>query len=382
VSHGFAARMVFQTGLLKLLTSKGKRVVAIVPDSSDENLIRFAKQQNVELIEYAEPKSIWSENFKVRRKYILENIEENPALLEKHIRAVRFNSSRHPWRRIRPYLHWALYKFCRQFPGIRKWYLGYESRFLESQEVGRILSTIKPKLVVSTYPVTLSEARFLHTAKNKGIKTVSHLLSWDNISSKGHFPALADKYISWGPIMTGELKAYYGIDERDILETGVPHFDAHLNVKEKGESSEWIERIGLIPTKPYLFFGMSAPRFTPKEIDIVERLAQAVESDFFGDQMQLVIRPHPQNVTGNLADLSWLKRLQDLRSERVVIDTPKVLETGINWSMNAEDMIAMSNLMSGSSVVLNSGSTISIDALMLGRPVILTSFDGDDKLPY
>ena len=382
MSHGFAARMVFQTGLLKLLTSKGKRVVVIVPNSSDENLIRFAKQQDVELIEYAEPKSIWSENFKVRRKYILENIEENPALLEKHIRAVKFNSSRHPWRRMRPYIHWALYKFCQQFPGIRKWYLNYESRFLESQEVGRILSAINPKLVVSTYPVTLSEARFLHMARKKGMQTIIHLLSWDNISSKGYFPALADKYISWGPIMTSELKEYYRIDERDIVETGVPHFDTHLNVKEEGESTKWIERIGLAPNVPYLFFGMSAPRFTHKEIEIVERLAEAVESDFLGDQMQLIIRPHPQNVTGNLADRSWLKRLQNLRSDRVVIDAPKILEKGINWSMDEEDMIALSNLMSGSTVVLNSGSTISIDALMLGRPVILTSFDGDKILPY
>jgi len=38
VSHGFAARMVLQTGLLKRLRAEGKSVALVTPDANDENL--------------------------------------------------------------------------------------------------------------------------------------------------------------------------------------------------------------------------------------------------------------------------------------------------------------------------------------------------------
>lgn len=50
--------------------------------------------------------------------------------------------------------------------------------------------------------------------------------------------------------------------------------------------------------------------------------------------------------------------------------------------MKKTDMDHLSNLLVGCSICLNSGSTVSIDALMMDKPVILTSFDGDKKLYY
>ena len=50
--------------------------------------------------------------------------------------------------------------------------------------------------------------------------------------------------------------------------------------------------------------------------------------------------------------------------------------------MAKKDMFRLSHLLAGSSVCLNSGSTLSIDAILCGTPVILTSFDGDATLDY
>ncbi|MFK7809346.1 MAG: CDP-glycerol glycerophosphotransferase family protein, partial [Saprospiraceae bacterium] len=153
-------------------------------------------------------------------------------------------------------------------------------------------------------------------------------------------------------------------------------------VKKSTAYKTVLKDLKLNTEKPYLFVAMSAPRFAPHEIDIVEWLAKAVENDVFGKEMQLVLRPHPQNVQGSLGDKSWLKRLEPLNSERVAVDYPSLVKSKVRWSMQKSDMLRLSNLLVGCSVCLNSGSTVSIDALMLDKPVILTSFDGDKQLYY
>lgn len=125
---------------------------------------------------------------------------------------------------------------------------------------------------------------------------------------------------------------------------------------------------------------MSAPRYCPREIDIVERLgAQAAAGNF-----QLLVRPHPQNMVGDMADASWLPRLRALEQlDNVGLFPPKMnTDSRLLYSMAREDLSEFSQLLAGAAVVLNSGSTVSIDAMMCGRPVILTSFDAEEDLPY
>jgi hypothetical protein len=99
--------------------------------------------------------------------------------------------------------------------------------------------------------------------------------------------------------------------------------------------------------------------------------------------MQLIIRPHPQNVVGNLSDKNWLPRLRALnKTGRVAVDFPTLIESKINWSMDVKDMERMAQLITGACVTLNSGSTMSIDALLQEKPVIITAFDADFKLDY
>ena len=45
-------------------------------------------------------------------------------------------------------------------------------------------------------------------------------------------------------------------------------------------------------------------------------------------------------------------------------------------------MNRLSNLLAGCTLSMNSGSTLSIDALMCGVPVVLTSFDAEESLDY
>lgn len=382
VSHGFAARMVMQTNLLGLLVKEGKKVALIAPDKNDENLKRYCDENGVALYEFNPQSDFWSAEYQNGRKYFLEDIKKNPALWEKHVYATRFNKARNPWSHLRPRLFFFLYWLRKWFPGLKNWYKKREEKQLESEEAQQLIKQINPAMLVSTYPVSFLEGMLLKAAKEQGLKTTIHLLSWDNISCKGHFPQLADEYIAWGPIMKEELMEYYAIPEDKIHVCGVPHFDLHLESQQNLNPEPHLTKLGLQADKPYLFFGMSSPRFAPKEIDIVEWLAAEVRKDTFGKDMQLIVRPHPQNVQGGMADQSWLPRLEALHEGRVGVDFPDLVKSKMAWSMQEKDMHRLSQLLAACTVSLNSGSTLSIDALMCGVPVILTSFDAQEKLEY
>jgi len=87
---------------------------------------------------------------------------------------------------------------------------------------------------------------------------------------------------------------------------------------------------------------------------------------------------------GDMADESWLPRLRALEQlDNVGLFPPKMnTDSRLLYSIARDDLSEFSQLLAGAAVVLNSGSTVSIDAMMCGRPVILTSFDAEEQLSY
>jgi len=382
ISHGFAARMLLQTGLILQLADRGKKIAIITPDATDANFQNLSQHSNIQVYDAKISQTIWDDDYGVKRIYYLEDIKSNPVFWEKHLYSILYTDSKHPWKRIRPFIYYPIHRLIPHFPSIRRRFKAKEKKYLVSKRATELLQEINPRLVVSTYPINFLEAKFLYAAKQAGISTLIHLLSWDNITSKGIFPVIPDRFIVWGKVMYNELKEYYGTDDDRIHVCGVPHFDHHIKIKQSPNYKNLVTKLGLNPALPYLFVAMSSPRFAPHEIDIVEWLAKAINENKFGRELQLIIRPHPQNVQGSLADKKWIKRLDDLMDKRVAVDYPQLVKSKVRWSMHKRDMDHLSNLLAGCRICLNSGSTVSIDALMMDKPVILTSFDGDKNLYY
>lgn len=383
VSHGFASRMITQTDLLGRLQRAGQTVAIICPDRNDPVLSKYCAERDIRLVQFEPRTSFFTEDYLFKRRYYLEDIEDNPALWEKHLSATRFHPARNPLRRPRPYWYYLMYRLNRRLPAIRKRFQAKEGRYLQSRDAQQLLHDLQPGKLVSTYPVTLGEAILLHYGnKDPAIETWIHLLSWDNITCKGRFVETAERYIAWGKVMRDEFMAYYDVPDERIHLCGVPHFDVHCDPAVRRRVPEVVGALGIDAQRPYLLFAMSSPRFAPNEIDVVEWLAQRVAQGDYGN-VQLVVRPHPQNVSGNMADASWLPRLNKLAAlSNVAVAFPKLVSSRLPWSMDEQDMFELAAMLSGASAVLNSGSTVSIDALMHGKPVLITSFDGNARRDY
>ena len=382
ISHGFAARMILHSDVIPSLRAMGLSVAIITPNARETPVRIFADEYDVHLEQMPPLPEERLRFYGQARYYLYENVQLNPSLWAKHLRAVAEGGADHPWRWLRPNLLLWLNRLAVRSSGVRSAFQRVERMLLANQRAADLLRELRPGLLVSTYPVAPDEACLLLEAQRAGVPTVGQLLSWDNISAKGRFTVVPDYFAAWGPIMRAELQSYYEVSPERIIETGVAHFDRHVTSVSRRGIGQAVSALGLRPDRPYLFFGMMSPYFTPYEIDIVEWVARAVETGRFGPKMQLVIRPHPQNVQGYMADTAWLPRLDALASDRVAIDYPILESSSLMWNMNEADLPKLANLLAGCALSLNSGSTLSIDAIIHDKPVILTLFDADHQLPW
>jgi hypothetical protein len=383
ISHGFAARMIFHSNVIPALKARGLGTAVITANADHKTIQDLAGRYQVQL---EKPPLLSAKRLYLYgqiRPYLYEDVRGNFALWSKHVRTIE-EAKRSPrlLPKLQPRVYMAINKIVVRHPSLRRGVTRWEKIWLADSRAAQLMRRLNPGIVVSTYPVDPTEACLLLAAQRAAIPTVGQLLSWDNITSKGRFAVVPDYYVSWGPIMSAELREYYQIKPENIIETGPAHFDAHVTGVQPAQTRSVLQQLGLQPNKPYLFFGMSAPIFSPYEIELVEWLARAVEAACFGPDMQLVVRPHPQNVQGHMADTAWLPRLEALASSRVAIDYPILEHSGLPWDMNARDLPKLANLLAGCAVSLNVGSTLAIDAILHDKPVVLPLFDAGHNLPW
>lgn len=375
-THGFAARMVLRTGLAKGLIKQGMRVTVISPNAHEPYFQKECEEEQVELV--PEPKcggriANW---FRAYRPYLLDDVLTNPAHNTRHLRRRR----NYP---LSCFVSGLINRTLAKHQWFRATSRFIERRLNRSGEVKRQLSGLRPDLLVLLNPFGVEETVYLLHAKELGIPVACQMLSWDNITSKGTPLLLPDYFLSWGPVMSQEMVELYGFPRNKIFECGVPHFDVYVRQDELLKKEEILERLGLPRSEPYIFYGMGPRYASPNELEIVSWLAEQVNAKKFQKPCSLIIRAHPQTISGDYAlSSAELNRLHALTGPRVAIDMPPVLSERLAWDLPKTDMNRLASLLAGSAMCLNANSTLCLDACMLNTPVITVAFDGHKDLPY
>ena len=95
---------------------------------------------------------------------------------------------------------------------------------------------------------------------------------------------------------------------------------------------------------------------------------------------QLLVRLHPQAVTGPYKLLTG--QYLSLASERVKIELPPVRDSKLLWDLPESDLEHLVRVLRDADVVINTASTISIDAAIFDRPVVAVAYDPAGDIPY
>jgi hypothetical protein len=376
ITHGFAARMMIRSGVAKGLTMRGARVTAITPNADESYFQQECQQENVTVRQQPKSAKRIANWFRAYRPYFLDDVMNNPALKSKHLS--RFENHRI----IGSYMA-TFNKTLARLPSFRSLMRAIEPRVNQSKEVLDLLRGLNPDLLVLPNPFGTEETLYLLHARQLGIPTVCQMLSWDNITTKGTPLLMPSYFISWGPIMTMEIVDSYHFPRERIYECGVPHFDVYSLKNQFIPRATLLQELKLPPDHPYLFYGMVAKIFCPNELEILTWLADQVNKNGFVKPCSLVIRPHPQTISGPWAsNARELQKLKTLLGPRVALDIPSVLSQQLAWDLPKSDTTRLASLLGGCAMCLNAGSTLCLDACMLDRPVITIAFDGDEDLPY
>jgi CDP-Glycerol:Poly(glycerophosphate) glycerophosphotransferase len=374
IPTGFQLRQFVHSGVLDLIVKKGCRVVIASPNHPGEGFTNQLPKNEVKVVPLEVRTGPLLYRYLAARQHLFLKDGSTDTLRRK----IEDLKCTYPAVALTAQLGRGLF---RHFPSLRQFALESEGLILRDNNIDKLLSAHPLDLILMGSPgYWAQDAFFLHAAVRRKIPVVAAVMSWDNLSSKGFINPRPDRLLVWSEHMRREAISLHGIPDDRIFETGAPLYDLFANASRFGSRTENLQHLGLDPTRRLIFYGTNHAANFPDEIEVVKRVAGWVEADSLGVPCQLWVRLHPQAVSGpyKVATESYRK----LASERVKIEFPPVRDSNLSWDLPANDIEHLVTLLRDADVVINSFSTLSIDAAVLDRPVISIAYDPTGELPY
>lgn len=264
-------------------------------------------------------------------------------------------------------------------------YLRQIARWEVTQKWRVIIQQHRPIVVVSSllslgmdYAPSL-DLPLVIAAHELGIPVGTLIQSWDNLSGKsGILPDWVNAYWAWSTWMSDELLALYPrLNRKQVTVIGSPQFDYHCDPAVIESRESYLLRLGLDPARPYVVFGTGTTTRLYNDPITALKLAQALHTAL--PQVQLLIRLHPKDDGSRwqpyLPQLAALGATLQQTAPALHMDRGGFIPPKIFF----HDQV---NALYHAAVVLNSSSTLSIDAAVLDRPVICILYDYDDDPLY
>jgi hypothetical protein len=196
-------------------------------------------------------------------------------------------------------------------------------------------------------------------ARKRKISYVGVIGSWDRPTTKGPICPGCKKLIVNNQIMKQELVRYHGYEEDIIDVVGWPQMDSYFDRSLRQERKHFLKSIGVPVDHKVILFAGNSERLGAHEPGVVEYIADQILVGKYGNSVQLLIRPHPQ-------DPRWAARYQKAAEFSCVTLMPA--------QMGALEMM-INSILHADIVVATQGS-ITIDAAAFDKPIINIGFDG------
>lgn len=390
---GFIIRNILLGKFLSNFDSNIKVLIS-VPDGSKNELKKLLYNYDVELISHIgftpdkrkKMLRILSFHYII---YLLSVGAKNNASIKAYVR--RYDKTKNIYfilyRKIIIKIGLILFKL-NLFNIINKIYLNYYKNHSLTKQWEDIIELYQPSYIFSTI-LSLAHMNkpsddipLIVASMKKNIPVSTLIQSWDNLSTKPSIiPAGLTTYFTWSDTQSEELMMYYPwIKPSSIKVVGSPQFDYHLDEEIIIDRLNYIESIGLPAYSRYIVFATGLPSSLPNEIDEVIHLIIKLK-EIFTDHY-FVIRLHPKDHSDRINKFN-----KDLSNFRALCQITKPnndvhMDNG-GFSIPQEFYKDQINIFYHADVVINSASTATVDAAIIGRPVICLAFNFyfDDLYP-
>jgi len=361
VPLGFCVRNIMRSKVWDNLISSGNELVVFSPMSNDERFVKEFGHSNVSFKElyhqdYFSNKNVFKKVFRLFQYMVhLTNPKTSTMKIKKKC-------------------------FCKNI--IRELIIGLISFFNKTELISLIVKSIdnilidkrylkifeeeKPVMIISTHPFNVDEIEFLKIAKKKMVKIVSCILSWDNMTSKGDLVVRPDKLLVWNKIMKSEASFIHDYRSTwDVIITGPPQYDYYYNNSFK----KWDKK------RKVIVYATVTPTIFGHDKEVIRIIISAMKKGII-PLCDLIIRPHPKD------DINLYSEFK--KEEMVTLQAPGDHSNEFldGWNPSTKNVLNLGETLFNADLLINVNSTISIDSIIFGTPVINICFDGYKELKY
>ena len=345
-------RNIFHTGLLDAL-GKDYHIIMYSPykcgdherDGIDPNSVKRGKHIRFlySILYTANYYALWFKHKpRTLNKYINRDLKEKP------IKYVLYKV-----------LSWCVLKIRKnkQFDFIRD--IAYRNR-------ANIFTEIDALFVTSTD--CQEDKHLMYGAKKAGLPVIVLVHSWDNLPARGLLPVIPDALLVWNNIMKQQAITLHGMSCSDVYIIGVPQYQYYKKLGLELDESQFLRKYcGKSIKNKVVLYTCSATRVFPDEELFIDEL---IEVMYALPNIQLVIRLHPEERKN-----TYQEKYAD--SPNIILSIPddsfRAKRTNSVGEVQSIDEFVM--LMKYSAVVINMGSTITLDATLFDTPAICPMFN-------
>lgn len=246
------------------------------------------------------------------------------------------------------------------------------------KEVKKLLKQQRPDVVFLTHQRAVQAAYVFAAARDLGIKTITVIYSWDNLS-KARLHLRADRYLVWSEHMKEEMALFYPeIDTKKVIVTGTPQFEFYRDKDRLVSREDFAQSNGLNPDKKWLCYSGDDVLTSPNDPVYLEHLAIELSKPIYNNAYQILFRRCPVDHSD--------------RFKKVIRKYPTIIKEVEPLWLTAEvwtsifpqeaDSSLLANTVFHSEAVFNIGSTMAFDFLQYDKPCVYINYDIPTNLKW
>ena len=250
-------------------------------------------------------------------------------------------------------------------------------KYRPTDQFDKLFAEIKPDLVFNASHIHGFAGELpARVAHAMGIPTAGFVFSWDNLTSRSRILVPYDYYLVWSPDQKKLLlKTYPRTNPDNVFVTGTPQMDFHFKPEYVLSREELSKRIGIDPSRPFILWTTGINTHFPDEHKHILNAIELMKQLDISPRPQLVVRVYAKGASKEMKELAQQK-IPDVAFPPVEWDPVRLMP-------QPEDLYTYTNQVRHAALSINAASTVTLEFLLLDKPVINLDFDppGTDLHP-